>query len=68
VNTRTLGETARSKKRNKGDSMEINLIPVNLEEKRTLSNLYQYYYYDFSQYTNQDIKKDGRYEVNIEGR
>jgi predicted acetyltransferase len=46
--------------------MEINLVPLKQEEKYTLSNLYQLYYYDFSEYTNQDLNKEGRYEVNID--
>ncbi|OAB42340.1 GNAT family N-acetyltransferase [Paenibacillus antarcticus] len=46
--------------------MEIKLVPVKPEEKSTLSNLYQLYHYDFSEFTNQDINKDGRYEVNID--
>lgn len=32
--------------------MEIKLLPVTVQEKETLSNMYQFYYYDFSRYTN----------------
>jgi predicted acetyltransferase len=46
--------------------MEINLVPVKPEEKSALANLYQLYYYDFSEFTNQDINIDGRYDVNID--
>ncbi|RXZ77437.1 GNAT family N-acetyltransferase [Paenibacillaceae bacterium] len=46
--------------------MEIKLIPVKAEEKYILSNLYQLYDYDFSEYTKQDINKEGRYDVNID--
>lgn len=46
--------------------MDIKLVPVTFEEKNTLSNLYQFYEYDFSPFTNQEINKDGRYEVNID--
>ena len=41
--------------------MEIELIPVSVQEKETLSNMYQFYHYDFSQYTNQNLNDDGRY-------
>lgn len=50
----------------KGDVMEIELIPVSVQEKETLSNMYQFYFYDFSQYTNQNLNDDGRYGVNID--
>ncbi|VTR27342.1 Predicted acetyltransferase [Actinobacillus pleuropneumoniae] len=33
--------------------MHINLVPVDLGKKDILFNLYQLYYYDFSEYTNQ---------------
>ena len=46
--------------------MEIELIPVSVQEKETLSNMYQFYHYDFSQYTNQNLNDDGRYGVNID--
>lgn len=46
--------------------MKIELIPVHIENKAILSNLYQLYQYDFSSYTNQDVNVDGRYEVNID--
>lgn len=46
--------------------MEIELIPVTVEEKETLSNLYQFYNYDFSPYTNEDLNDDGTYGVNID--
>ncbi|ACX64804.1 hypothetical protein [Paenibacillus sp. Y412MC10] len=46
--------------------MEIKFNPVTYKEKNTLSNLYQFYEYDFSLYTNREINKDGRFEVNID--
>jgi hypothetical protein len=46
--------------------MEIKLLPVTVQEKETLSNMYQFYYYDFSRYTNQDLNDDGTYGVNID--
>jgi predicted acetyltransferase len=46
--------------------MEIKLLPVTFEEKNTLSNLYQFYQYDFSQFTTQEITNEGRFEVNID--
>ncbi|RAR44548.1 hypothetical protein [Paenibacillus sp. MDMC362] len=42
--------------------MEIELIPVTVQEKETLSNMYQFYYYDFSRYTNEDLNDDGTYQ------
>ncbi|AIQ14310.1 GNAT family N-acetyltransferase [Paenibacillus durus] len=46
--------------------MEIKLVPVRPEDKGTLINLYQLYEHDFSRFTNRDIDKNGRYEVNID--
>jgi len=46
--------------------MDIKLVPVTIEEKNVLSNLYQFYQYDFSLYTNQEVNKEGRFEVNID--
>ncbi|MGG3306734.1 hypothetical protein ABER23_04825 [Paenibacillus lautus] len=37
--------------------MEIELIPVTVQEKERLSNMYQFYHYDFSRYTNEDLKE-----------
>ena len=45
--------------------MHINLVPVDLGKKDILFNLYQLYYYDFSKYTNQDLNKDGKYDLEI---
>lgn len=45
--------------------MHINLVPVDLGKKDILFNLYQLYYYDFSEYTNQDLNKDGKYDLEI---
>ncbi|WP_456290025.1 GNAT family N-acetyltransferase [Paenibacillus sp. AK002] len=68
MNTGTLDETARSKTKRiiRGDLMGIKLNPVTYKEKNTLSNLYQFYEYDFSLYTNREINKNGRFEVNID--
>jgi len=46
--------------------MEITLVPVEVENKETLINLYQLYDYDFSKYTNQDVGINGKYEVDID--
>lgn len=46
--------------------MNIELIPVKVENKQTLINLYQLYEYDFSKYTHLDVNVDGRFEVNID--
>lgn len=46
--------------------MEITLVPVKDEDKTLLSNLYQFYYYDFSLFTNVEVNKDGRFDVNID--
>ncbi|MEC0238487.1 GNAT family N-acetyltransferase [Paenibacillus dokdonensis] len=46
--------------------MDINLVPVTQTEKKLLSNLYQLYNYDFSEYTDQDIQSDGKYEGDID--
>jgi predicted acetyltransferase len=45
--------------------MEIKLVPVTVEDKEVLSNLYQLYYYDFSLFTDQDVNRHGEFEVNI---
>lgn len=46
--------------------MIVDLIPVKLEEKNILSNLYQLYHYDFSEFTSEDINQEGKYDVNID--
>lgn len=46
--------------------MEINLVPVTFEDKEVLSNLYQFYNYDFSLFTDQDVNQHGEFEVNID--
>lgn len=46
--------------------MEIELIPVTVQEKERLSNMYQFYHYDFSRYTNEGLNDDGTYGVNID--
>jgi predicted acetyltransferase len=46
--------------------MDISLRPVSLKDKGILLNLYQFYKYDFSQYTKEDLNTNGRYEVNID--
>ncbi|WP_259348062.1 GNAT family N-acetyltransferase [Paenibacillus polymyxa] len=64
VNTETLGETARAKP--KGANMELKLVPVKPENKDTLTNLYQFYEYDFSKYTNREVNRNGKYEINLD--
>jgi predicted acetyltransferase len=46
--------------------MDIKLVPVTFEEKESFVNLYQFYLYDFSLYTDQDVSKDGRFEEDID--
>lgn len=46
--------------------MEIQLTPVTRGEKQILCRLYQFYEYDFSVYTNQEISKNGSYEADID--
>jgi predicted acetyltransferase len=46
--------------------MEIKLMPVEIERKEVLYNLYQYYQYDFSPFTEEDLGVDGRFEINLE--
>lgn len=46
--------------------MEINLVPVTFKDKEVLSNLYQFYNYDFSLFTDQDVNQHGEFEVNID--
>ncbi|MEK3660453.1 GNAT family N-acetyltransferase [Paenibacillus sp. FSL F4-0236] len=50
----------------RGGMMEINLVPVTFEDKEVLSNLYQFYNYDFSLFTDQDVNQHGEFEVNID--
>lgn len=49
----------------RGGKMEITLIPVTIENKEVLTNLYQFYNYDFSLFTDQDLNRHGEFEVNI---
>lgn len=44
--------------------MEINLVPVSFGNKEILSNLYQFYNYDFSLFTDQNVNQHGEFEVN----
>lgn len=44
----------------------IQLISVTREKKYILQNLYQFYHYDFSQYTEEDINNEGLYDVSLE--
>ncbi|WDQ32470.1 GNAT family N-acetyltransferase [Paenibacillus marchantiae] len=46
--------------------MIVDLTPVTLAEKNMLSNLYQLYHYDFSEFTSEDINQEGKYDVNID--
>ncbi|WP_262495504.1 GNAT family N-acetyltransferase [Paenibacillus sp. B2(2019)] len=50
----------------RGGMMEINLVPVTFEDKEVLTNLYQFYNYDFSLFTDQDVNQHGEFEVNID--
>lgn len=42
--------------------MKIKLMPVEKDRKGILYNLYQYYRYDFSPFTEEDLGLDGRFE------
>lgn len=44
----------------------IQLVEVSKEDKEILHNLYQLYYYDFSQYTYQDVTHYGLYDINVD--
>ena len=44
----------------------IHLVSVTKENKHILQNLYQFYYYDFSQYTKEELNNDGLYDVSME--
>lgn len=46
--------------------MEPLLVPVRPEDKETLINLYQFYEYDFSNYTNREINKNGKFDMNLD--
>lgn len=46
--------------------MEITLQPVTREEKETLINMYQFYCYEFSPYTHQELNQDGMFDANID--
>ncbi|WP_314591279.1 GNAT family N-acetyltransferase [Paenibacillus terrigena] len=46
--------------------MEIKLMPVEMNHKEILYNLYQYYQYDFSRFTEEDLGSDGRFEIKLE--
>lgn len=46
--------------------MEVELRPVRYAEKDLLSNLYQFYHYEFSPYTEEDLNEDGRFDANID--
>ncbi|WP_454192927.1 GNAT family N-acetyltransferase [Paenibacillus sp. Marseille-Q7038] len=45
--------------------MGINLMPVTIDQKEILYNLYQYYLYDFSQYTEEDLDLNGQYNIDL---
>ncbi|MDH5164431.1 GNAT family N-acetyltransferase [Heyndrickxia oleronia] len=44
----------------------INLISVSKENKHILENMYQFYNYDFSEFTQEDINRQGLYDVDLE--
>ncbi|MHA6534343.1 GNAT family N-acetyltransferase [Paenibacillus sp. BAC0078] len=44
----------------------VQLISVPKESKDTLHNLYQFYHYDFSQFTAEDMNDNGKYDINLE--
>ncbi|SMG34807.1 GNAT family N-acetyltransferase [Paenibacillus aquistagni] len=46
--------------------MEAALVPVTQANKDVLANVYQFYDYDFSPFTNQDVNSNGQFEVNID--
>ena len=46
--------------------MEISLRPVELSHKEILFNLYQFYLYDFSRISEEDLGFDGRFEIKLE--
>ncbi|SEN86661.1 GNAT family N-acetyltransferase [Paenibacillus sp. OV219] len=46
--------------------MTIKLVPVEKDQKEILYKLYQFYEYDFSPYTGNELGVDGQYSVNLE--
>jgi len=46
--------------------MDINLVPITIGEKEALYNFYQFYNYDFSKYTNEELNEQGIYDINID--
>ncbi|MGN7489979.1 hypothetical protein ACTHPF_02350 [Paenibacillus sp. SAF-054] len=46
--------------------MDLKLVPVTPTVKNKLSNLYQFYSYDFSPYTNEDVNTEGTFGINID--
>jgi len=46
--------------------MEIRLRPVELSHKEILFNLYQFYLYDFSRISEEDLGFDGRFEIKLD--
>jgi predicted acetyltransferase len=46
--------------------MELELVPVLEEDKNVLYYLYQFYEYDFTQYTEKDLNNFGRFDVSLE--
>lgn len=40
--------------------MEAALVPVTQDNKDVLANVYQFYDYDFSPFTNQDLNSNGQ--------
>ncbi|MCM3038692.1 GNAT family N-acetyltransferase [Paenibacillus motobuensis] len=46
--------------------MDIKLVPITIGEKEALYNFYQFYTYDFSKYTHEELNEHGTYDVNID--
>lgn len=42
--------------------MKIEIVQASEEDKEIMEMLMQFYFYDFSEFTNDDINNDGRYE------
>jgi predicted acetyltransferase len=44
----------------------VQLTPISEDRKEVLHHFYQFYHYDFSQFTDEDINSFGSYEISLE--
>jgi predicted acetyltransferase len=43
--------------------MKFEIVQASIEYKEILANLFQFYYYDFSEFEESDVEEDGRFEA-----